>query len=114
VPADLVGAQNDLMAMGAKRAFEAMKASAERDKWLALPFTGVDGLSKTGLAWVRSGQLAATVIVPTNTGQAISMMAEALETGRTVPERSTTVPESFPAIDKLGLGAGRGQLMPAV
>jgi ABC-type sugar transport system substrate-binding protein len=114
VPVDLVGAQNDLMAIGAKRAFEAMKASAERDKWLALPFTGVDGLSKTGLAWVRSGQLAATVIVPTNTGQAISMMAEALETGRTVPERSTTVPESFPAIDKLGLGAGRGQLMPAV
>jgi ABC-type sugar transport system substrate-binding protein len=101
VQVDLIGAQNDLMAMGARRAFETIKNSAEREKWLALPFTGVDGLPKTGLAWVRSGQLAATVIVPTNAGQAMEMMAEAVQTGRAIPEKSFTAPESFPALDSL-------------
>jgi ABC-type sugar transport system substrate-binding protein len=98
---DLVGAQNDLMAMGARKAFEGMSNSAEREKWLRVPFTGIDGLTKTGQAWVRSGTLAATIAVPTNAGQAISMMVEALQTSRDVPERSFTVPESFPAIEKL-------------
>jgi ABC-type sugar transport system substrate-binding protein len=101
VQIDLVGAQNDLMAMGARKAFEGVANVAERETWLRLPLTGVDGLAKTGLAWVRSGTLAATVVVPTNAGQAVSMLAEALQTGRDVLERTLTVPESFPAIEKL-------------
>jgi ABC-type sugar transport system substrate-binding protein len=112
VQVDLVGAQNDLMAMGARRAFETIKNSAEREKWLALPFTGVDGLPKTGLAWVRSGQLAATVIVPTNAGQAMEMMAEAVQTRRTIPEKSLTSPESFPALDLLA--SMRQKVLPSV
>ena len=98
---DVVGAQNDLMAVGARKAFESVPSMADRDKWLRLPFTGVDGLAKTGQAWVRSGTLAATIVVPTNAGQAISMLVEALQTGRELPERSFTVPESFPPIEKL-------------
>jgi ribose transport system substrate-binding protein len=98
---DVVGAQNDLMAIGARKAFEGVSDIADREKWMRLPFTGVDGLTKTGLAWVRSGTLAATIVVPTNAGQAISMLAEALQTGRDVPERLFTVPESFPPIEKL-------------
>jgi len=98
---DVVGAQNDLMALGARKAFEGVSNIADREKWLRLPFTGVDGLAKTGQAWVRSGTLAATIVVPTNAGQAISMLVEALQTGRDVPERSFTAPESFPAIEKL-------------
>jgi ribose transport system substrate-binding protein len=98
---DAVSAQNDLMAIGARKAFEGIANSADRERWLRLPFTGVDGLAKTGLAWVRTGTLAATVVVPTNAGQAVSMLAEALRAGRDVPERTFTVPESFPAIEKL-------------
>jgi ribose transport system substrate-binding protein len=98
---DLVGAQNDLMAIGARKAFEEVSNSTDREKWLRLPFTGVDGLAKTGQAWVRTGTLAATVVVPTNTGEAISMLVETLKTGKDVPERSLTIPESFPAIEKL-------------
>ena len=97
----VVGAQNDLMAIGARKAFETISNLADRERWLRLPFTGVDGLAKTGQAWVRTGTLAATVVVPTNAGEAISMMVEALKTGKDVPERSLTMPESFPAIDKL-------------
>jgi ABC-type sugar transport system substrate-binding protein len=109
---DVVGAQNDLMAMGARKAFEHVSNIADREKWLRLPFTGVDGLAKTGMTWVRSGTLTATVVVPTNTGQAISMLVEALQTGRDVPERSYTSPESFPAIEKLAPKSER--LLPTV
>jgi ribose transport system substrate-binding protein len=98
---DVVGAQNDLMAMGARKAFEGVTNISDRERWLRLPFTGVDGLAKTGQAWVRTGALAATVVVPTNAGQAVSMLAEALKTGKDVPERSFTAPESFPTIAKL-------------
>ena len=109
---DAVGAQNDLMAIGARKAFEAVANIADRERWLRLPFTGVDGLAKTGQAWVHDGTLVATVVVPTNTGQAIGMLVEALKTGKDVAERSLTVPESFPTIEKL---APRGaKVTPAV
>jgi len=106
----LIGAQNDVMALGARKAFEAMPNLAERERWLRLPFTGVDGLPKTGQAWVRTGSLVATVVVPTNAGQAMTMLSEALKTGRDVPERSFTLPESFPPIEKLA--AKREKLAP--
>ena len=109
---DIVGAQNDLMAMGARKAFEGVPNSADREKWLRLPFLGVDGLARTGLAWVQSGALAATIIVPTNADQAVSMLAQALQTGRDTPERSFTVPESFPTIEKLAASSER--LLPTV
>ena len=105
---DVVGAQNDLMAMGARKEFEGVTNIADREKWLRLPFTGVDGLVKTGQAWVRSGTLAATVMVPTNAGQAISMMVEALKTGKDVAERTLTVPESLPGIEKLAAKGEQG------
>src|SRR5947209_12977111 len=66
---DVVGAQDDSMAVGARKAFEELP-ELERDRWLRLPFTGCDGLPKTGQCWVRSGILAATVFVPPNAGQA--------------------------------------------
>jgi ABC-type sugar transport system substrate-binding protein len=100
-PIDVVGAQNDLMATGARKAFEGVTNIADRERWLRLPFTGVDGLPKTGQAWVRGGTLTATVVVPTNAGEAISMMVEALKTGKDIAERTLTVPESFPGIEKL-------------
>ncbi len=105
---DVVGAQNDLMAIGARKAFEGVTNIADRERWLRLPLTGVDGLAKTGQAWVRTGTLAATVVVPTNAGQAIFMLAEALKTGKDVPERSLTTPESFPAIEKLAAKGEKG------
>lgn len=98
---DVVGAQNDVMALGARKAFGEVRDTAERDRWLKLPFTGVDGLPKTGQTWVRTGSLTATVAVPPNAGQALSMLVEALQTGRKPPERTLTVPDSFPTIEKL-------------
>jgi ribose transport system substrate-binding protein len=98
---DVLAAQNDAMAVGARKAFEEITDLAEREKWTRIPYIGVDGLPKTGQTWVRIGSLTATVIVPTNTGQAMSMLVEALQTKTNPPERSFTVPESFPPLEKL-------------
>jgi ribose transport system substrate-binding protein len=98
---DLIGAQDDSMAVGARRAFEELADESERERWLKLPFTGCDGLPKTGQAWVRSGLLAATVFVPPNTGQAIEMLFQAIQNGKKAPERALTVPVSIPSLLEL-------------
>jgi ribose transport system substrate-binding protein len=98
---DLVGAQDDSMAMGARKAFQELANDADRDRWLRLPFTGCDGLPNTGQAWVRSGVLAATVFVPPNTGQAIEMLVQALQQKKPVPERVLIPPRSIPSLDAL-------------
>jgi ribose transport system substrate-binding protein len=98
---DLIGAQDDSMAIGARRAFEELSNEVERERFLKLPFTGCDGLPKTGQAWVRSGLLAATVFVPPNAGQAIEMFVQAVQQKKRPPERVLTVPTSIPALAAL-------------
>lgn len=98
---DLVAAQNDVMAIGARKAFSGIANADERQRWMKIPYLGVDGLPKTGQAWVRDGSLAATVVVPANTGQALRMLASAALSGKSVPERTLTIPESMPTVDRL-------------
>jgi ribose transport system substrate-binding protein len=100
-PIDLIAAQDDSMALGARKAFEELTNELEKERWLNLPYTGCDGLPKTGQAWVRSGILAATVFVPPNAGQAIEMLYHAFQSKRQVPERVLTVPVSIPALSEL-------------
>jgi ribose transport system substrate-binding protein len=98
---DLVAAQDDSMAIGARKALEELADETEKERWLSLPFLGCDGLPKTGQAWVKSGLLAATIFVPPNTGQAIEMFVDALERGKQPPERALTVAVSVPALNQL-------------
>jgi ribose transport system substrate-binding protein len=98
---DLIGAQDDAMAMGARKAFQEITNESDRDRWLKLPYTGCDGLPKTGYAWVLSGLLAATVFAPPNSGQAIEMLHRALTKGQELPERALTAPSSVPPLAEL-------------
>ena len=98
---DLISAQDDSMAMGARDAFKELANEDERERWLGLPFTGCDGLPKTGQSWVRSGLLAATVFVPPNAGQAIEMLVDALQNRKMPAERVVTAAVSIPALDAL-------------
>jgi ribose transport system substrate-binding protein len=98
---DIIAAQDDSMAMGARKAFEELAESAGRDRWLNLPFLGCDGLPKTGQAWVKRGLLAATVFVPPNAGQAVEMLAKVVHSNSSPPERTLTAPVSVPTLDKL-------------
>jgi len=98
---DLVAAQDDSMAMGARKAFQELPTEIERERWLGIPCLGCDGLPKTGQAWVRSGILAATIYIPPNTGQAVEMLVDALQNSRMPPERAITMAVSVPALESL-------------
>ena len=98
---DLVAAQDDSMALGARRAFQELPNETDRERWLKLPFLGCDGLPATGQAWVQEGTLAATIFVPPNTGQAMEMFVDALKRGKPPVERALTVPVSIPALAEL-------------
>ncbi len=100
-PIDLVAAQDDSMAVGARRAFEELSNEIEKERWLKLPYTGCDGLPKTGQVWVRNGILAATIFVPPNAGQAIEMLATAIKFKSHISERVLTVPVSVPSLKDL-------------
>jgi ribose transport system substrate-binding protein len=104
-PIDLIGAQDDSMAVGARRAFEELTNDSEKERWLSLPYTGCDGLPKTGQSWVRSGLLAATVFVPPNAGEAIEMLYNAFQSKKQIPERVLTVPVSIPGLSELKFSA---------
>lgn len=97
---DLVGAQDDSMAMGARKAFNEIPA-AERARWMKIPVTGCDGMPKTGQTWVKNGNLAATIFIRPNTDLAIEMLAEAFTKGVTPPDEKITEPESIPSLDEL-------------
>lgn len=96
-----VVAQNDSMAIGARRAFEETTAGAEREHFLGIPFLGCDGVPATGQSWVRTGLLAATVITPPTTGMALEMLVRSLRTGQQPAEQTLSVPKSFPEIERL-------------
>jgi ribose transport system substrate-binding protein len=98
---DVIAAQDDSMAVGAKKAFQELPIGAARDRWLSLPYIGCDGLPKTGQAWVKRGLLTATIFVPPNAGQALEMLVQAVNTGAMPPERTSVVPVSIPALDAL-------------
>jgi ribose transport system substrate-binding protein len=97
---DLVGAQDDSMAMGARRAFSEI-AEEDRARWMKIPFTGCDGMPRTGQAWVHSGTLAATIFIRPNTDLALEMLVEAINKGASLPERRLTEPESVPSLADL-------------
>jgi ABC-type sugar transport system substrate-binding protein len=98
---DLIAAQDDSMAMGARKAFQELTSEIERERWVGLPFLGCDGLPSTGQAWVRNGQLAATIFIPPNSGQAMEMLVDALQNGKRPPERALTNAVSVPPLDSL-------------
>lgn len=98
---DLVAAQNDLMALAARKVFQSVGDLSERDRWMAIPFVGVDGLPRTGQAWVRDGMMTATVIMPPCAGHALTLMMDALTKQKPVPEKNWLPPQSFPALEAL-------------
>lgn len=90
----LVAAQNDAMALGARRAFESVGI-------VRIPFLGCDGLPGGGQAAVRRKLLAATVVIPPNAGKALEIMVRSIRTGQPANETILTAPSSFPALGDL-------------
>ena len=100
---DIVGAQDDSMAIGARKAFQDDKSPAGKSRWQHLLFTGCDGLPKTGQTWVRNKILKATVVVPANTGLAMEMLVKAGRSGVNPAEMAFTEVSSYPAVEALAV-----------
>jgi ABC-type sugar transport system substrate-binding protein len=88
---DLVGAQNDAMAMGARKAL-----LAAHPEWARVPFTGCDGLPEGGQRLVKMKQLAATIVTPSNAGPAIDLVARWWKTKDQPPPQVVLTPRSYP------------------
>jgi ribose transport system substrate-binding protein len=100
-----VCAQDDSMAMGARKAFE--ECAEFRDQLPRLFFLGCDGQPKTGQEWLNRTLLAATIHIPPNADRAIELMAKAIQTGEMPPEITFTTARSLPEIDALARRSAR-------
>jgi ribose transport system substrate-binding protein len=98
---DLVAGQNDLIAMGARKALKESLGDMGGIGFGMVRFTGVDGIPQTGQAWTKGGILAATVIVPPNTAPALRMLVEARQGRTRPPEQTLVAPYSFPELNQL-------------
>jgi len=92
--------QNDAMAMGARKALSNL-TEEDRERWQKMPFTGCDGVTKTGQDWVRRKLLRATIITAPAAGQALELLVKAVKSGTMPPESTLIPPKSFPAIAEL-------------
>ena len=100
-PISLVCAQDDAMALGARKAFQEIPNEAERARWLSIPFIGCDGQTATGQAWVREKLLTATIHIPPLTGLAMEILAKAIQHGTQPPEYALTSSYSIPPLESL-------------
>ena len=107
---EVVGSQNDAMAIGARKAVEAMPPGPQRDLWLQLPFVGCDGVPTSGQLWVQKGLLAATIVTPPLAGLAMEMVVKALTTGQPMSEHTLVRPSSHPPVENLS-GATRAMAL---
>jgi ribose transport system substrate-binding protein len=98
---DLLAAQDDSMALGARKAFQEELNLEARERWLKLPYIGCDGLPNSGQTWVRRGLLTATIFMPPNSGTALEMLVQAIQNGTMPEERSLIAPVSIPVLDAL-------------
>ena len=101
IPIGAVAAQNDAMALGARKAFQELPEGRERDRWSRVPFLGCDGLPKGGQKAVRERLLTATVVIPPNAGDAVDAMASALRSGKQPDVTLFTMASSFPPVHSL-------------
>jgi ABC-type sugar transport system substrate-binding protein len=75
---DLIGCQNDAMAVGAHKALQSVSSYLRRPEIARIPVTGCDGLPERGQQLVKNGTLAATIVVPSSGSTAIQLVARAL------------------------------------
>ena len=95
-----VCAQDDSMAIGARKAFE-QSVHELRQSWRQIPFLGCDGMPHTGREWLRQGLLAATVFNPPTAPVAVDLVAGFLRNGTMPQPRTLTEARSIPDIASL-------------
>jgi len=101
LPSFVVAAQNDDMAIGARKALFEWASAGRPIDLDQLRFIGCDGSPAFGQRMVTEGELTATVCVPAVTGPAIDELFAALNTGRFPPAEINVDATSFPSLEDL-------------
>ena len=91
-----VAAQNDVIAMGARKAIGELASH-----WSKLPFLGVGGQVATGRVWVNEGLLTATVVVPPVAGLALDAAVAGIAQKKQPPDLQLIPVTPYPAITTL-------------
>lgn len=92
----VVAAGNDELALGARRACEALSNPQHREALLRAKFVGVDACPTFGQSLIAEGVLAASVLTPANTGLALGHLHGFWTKGTPMPLRSFTEARPWP------------------
>jgi ABC-type sugar transport system substrate-binding protein len=92
----VVAAGNDELALGARRACEALGNAQHREALLKAKFLGVDACPTFGQKLIAQRQLFASVLTPANTGLALGHLHRFWTQGTPVPLRSFTEARPWP------------------
>jgi ribose transport system substrate-binding protein len=92
----VVAGGNDELALGARRACEALSNPQHREALLRAKFVGVDACPTFGQKLVSEGVLTASVLTPANTGLALGHLHRFWTLGTPVPLRSFTEAQPWP------------------
>jgi ABC-type sugar transport system substrate-binding protein len=98
---DLLGSQNDDMALGGLKAAAEMADPLGKPGLRTVCATGVDGVPEFGQRWVNEKKLLATIVVPTTAGTAIELLAAALRDGVEPPPVTLLGVTSSPPVAEL-------------
>lgn len=93
---DVIAGQSDELAVGARRAAEALTNPAHRELFRKAKVLGVDACPAFGRKLVDEGVLTASVITPANTGEAMRRLKDFWDSGLPFPLKALTHPEPYP------------------
>jgi ABC-type sugar transport system substrate-binding protein len=93
---DLVGCQNDQIAIGALDALRIVASDVNRPELGKIPVVGCDGTPTVGQKMVNDGQLVATVVLPRSVGAALDRVARLLNANEIPPPLVTLAGSPYP------------------
>ena len=93
---DLIGCQNDHMAVGAKKAARSVAGHLNQPEIANIPVTGVDAVPSFGQRLVAQGDLLASVVMPSTAKAAVERISRILNSGQIPQGVISLAPSSFP------------------
>ncbi|HMJ55577.1 MAG TPA: sugar ABC transporter substrate-binding protein [Polyangiaceae bacterium] len=101
LPLCVVGSQNDSMAVGAREALLEAVATRKSPSTMRFALTGCDGSPSYGKRLVAEGQLAATVVIPSVSGRAVTELTSILDGGAQPPLAILVDVKGYPDVNVL-------------
>jgi len=96
----LIAGQTHELALGARKAFQAINNAELTQKWLALPFLGI-GIASQVKPLVDRRIFAAAVVTSVTMELALRLLVRTIESKGRAPERSVVEVASYPELEKL-------------